>query len=230
MVRGLRFHYGAAPVLRGVDLTLRPGDRVALFGPNGAGKTTLLRLIAGLLRPTAGEVLVCGVASRTRSAEAKRRLGLLGHQTYLYDELTAEENLRLYGTLYDLPNLPEMVREALERVALLDLASRRVGALSRGQQQRLAIARAVLHRPPLLLLDEPDTGLDLQAFELLAELLAEDRGGRAVLVATHNLAQARRTCTSAAVILGGKAQLLGPIEVLEERDLRELFSGGPVAR
>jgi heme exporter protein A len=217
-------------VLRGVDLTLQAGDRVALFGPNGAGKTTLLRLIAGLLRPTAGDVLVCGVPPRSRSAEAKRRLGLLGHQTYLYEELTAEENLRLYGTLYDLPDLSETVRDALARVALLDLADRRVGALSRGQQQRLAIARATLHRPSLLLLDEPDTGLDLQAFELLTKLLAEDRTGRAVLVATHNLAQARRTCTTAAVVLGGKAHLLGAIDTLEERDLRELFAGGLVAR
>lgn len=227
-VRGLRFAYGVAPVLRGVDLALSTGERVALFGPNGAGKTTLLRLVAGLLRPAMGEVRIRGLDPRSRSLEGRRQLGLLGHQPFLYDELTAAENLRLYATLYDLDDGAQRTAEALERVGLTALAERRVGSLSRGQQQRLAIARATLHRPAVLLLDEPDTGLDLEAFELLARVLAEGATERAVLMATHNLVQARRLCAEAAVVLGGRVARLGPIGALSESRLRELYAAGAV--
>jgi len=189
---------GAAPALADISLRLAEGERALLLGPNGAGKSTLLRVCAGLMRGTAGHVRILGQAPRG----ARRLVGVVGHATYLYDELTAAENLRFYGDLYAVPQAAERASALLQRLGLGRLADERVGRLSRGQQQRVALARALLHDPPVLLLDEPDTGLDQAAFRGLEELTLS--GGRTALVATHNIRAGLRLCSRAIVLAEGR--------------------------
>jgi heme ABC exporter ATP-binding subunit CcmA len=186
--QGLVKFYGTTPALRGCDLTVAAGERVALLGPNGAGKSTLLKTLATLVRPTAGTLRLLGTDALRHPARVRARIGVLAHETYLYRDLTAAENLRLYGQLYGLAALGERVMAALARVGMAERAHVRVGALSRGQQQRVALARALLHAPALLLLDEPDTGLDERGQALLAELVRAP--GLTVVLATHALERA----------------------------------------
>jgi heme exporter protein A len=186
------------PALGGVSLDLGVGERLLVLGPNGAGKSTLVRVCAGLVRPTRGQVRVLGRPARM----ARARLGVVGHTTGLYEELTALENLLLYAELYGVPEPRSRALGLLERVGLAERPDERVGRLSRGQQQRAAIARAFLHAPPVLLLDEPDAALDVAAFDLLRELLSDP--SQSVLLASHDLAAGLRLCTSALVLANGR--------------------------
>jgi heme exporter protein A len=180
--------FGPRKALDRLCLSIGMGECVALMGPNGAGKTTLLRILAFLSRPTSGTVRIAGLDPRRDGAEVGRRIGFLSHQTLLYDDLTAEQNLRFYARMYDLSRASQRIEELLERVGLDARRGDRVRALSRGMQQRLAVARAILHRPRVLLLDEPFAGLDLQAVQTLVslseELVEEDC---TILMATHSL-------------------------------------------
>ena len=194
--------FGAARVLRDVDLRVEAGERVAVFGPNGAGKSTLLRVLATLIRPSAGSVRVLGLDPRRDLLAVRRRIGVVAHRTYLDDQLTAAENLRYYGRLYDVPALERRIAELLERVGLRRRADDRVRVFSRGMQQRLALARALLHDPDLLLLDEPDTGLDADGVALLAQ--AVDRPGRAVFLTSHHPERALRIASRAITIVEGR--------------------------
>jgi heme exporter protein A len=168
-----------------------------LVGPNGAGKSTFIRVFAGLMRATYGQALVFD-----QPAGAMRRLvGVVGHAPFLYEELTAAENLGLYASLYDVADPSGRAFALLERVGMQQQANERVGRLSRGQQQRVAIARALLHDPPVLLLDEPDTGLDLAAFGLLETLVTSDT--RTTVLTTHNLSAGVPLATRVAVLSRG---------------------------
>jgi ABC-type multidrug transport system ATPase subunit len=188
----------ASPALADVSLDLEPGERLLLVGPNGAGKSTFIRVFAGLMRPVHGKALVAGQPARL----SQGRVGVVSHATYLYDELTALENLRLYAELYGVPRPQARALELLDRVGVLHLVDMQVGRLSRGQQQRVTIARALLHDPDVLLLDEPDTGLDVAAFGVLESLLL---GGRyTVVLTTHNLASGLRLGTRLAVLAQGR--------------------------
>ncbi|HEX3266363.1 MAG TPA: ABC transporter ATP-binding protein [Gaiellaceae bacterium] len=174
---GLEKRYGLKRVLRGLDFELRRGGFLVVTGANGAGKTTLLRLCAGLAIPTGG----------TLEVEPERgRIGFLGHEPLVYRELTVLENLDLYGRLYHVPERRERIGMLLERFGLWDSRGVRASALSRGQLQRLALCRSLLHRPELLILDEPFAGLDAEGSELLDRELAGMRGRRTILVATHD--------------------------------------------
>jgi heme exporter protein A len=188
----------AAPALIDVDLEVEPGERLLLLGPNGAGKSTFIRVFAGLMHAAHGRALVRGQPARS----ARNLVGVVSHATYLYDELTALENLRFYAELYRVPRPLERAVALLEEVGLAHLANDLVGRLSRGQQQRVTIARALLHDPPVLLLDEPDTGLDLAAFALVAELTT--RHQRTVILTTHNLATGLRLGTRVGVLARGR--------------------------
>jgi len=179
--------YGTKRVLRGVDFQLERGGFLVVTGPNGSGKTTLLRLCAGLAAPTSGDLEV-----RVERA----RLGFLGHEPLVYRELTALENLDLYGRLYRVPERRERIGMLLERFGLWDARSVRAGSFSRGMLQRLALCRAFLHEPELYLLDEPFTGLDDAGAELLDRELAERRGRGTFLVATHEPARLERLATA----------------------------------
>jgi heme exporter protein A len=175
--RGLEKRYGDKRVLRGVDLDVPRGGFVLVTGPNGSGKTTLLRLVAGLLAPTGGELEV----------DVERgRLGFLGHEPLVYRELTALENLELFGRLYHVPERRERIGMLLERFGLWDARAERAGSFSRGMLQRLALCRALLHEPELLLLDEPFSALDADGGELVDRELAALAGERTFLVATHD--------------------------------------------
>ncbi len=221
IVRGVRVAFGATVVLRGVDLDLPWGARLALLGPNGAGKSTLLRAIATLSRPSGGTVRIAGLDAFAESAAVRRLIGVVAHQTYLYDELTALENLRFYADLYDLPDAGVLAAAMLDRVGLTARRNVRAGSLSRGQQQRLTLARALLHDPPLLLLDEPDTGLDLAAFGLLESLLLGEE--RTVILTTHNLRQAARLCDRYAILNGGRIVREGMLVGRDAAELEEVY-------
>jgi heme exporter protein A len=178
-VDGVSKRFGTVRALTEACLQVDTGETVAIFGPNGSGKTTLLRLMAGLLRPTEGSVLIDGAAPLT----VRARMGYLGHETYLYPHLSAEENLSFYRRLYDVPEF--RVTLLLELVGMSHKASAKVKELSRGETQRVALARALLHDPDYLLLDEPFTGLDQSMAGALPALIS--RSGRTTVMATHEL-------------------------------------------
>jgi len=189
-VTGLVKRFGLKTVLRGVDFTASRGEFVALLGPNGAGKTTFLRILASLSRPNAGEVWVAGHRLPHQAAAVRRGLGVVSHQPLLYGDLTAEENLRFFGRLYDVPALEERIAEMLRLVGLYRRRRDLVRTYSRGMQQRLAIARAILHDPEVLLLDEPYTGLDQDASAMLDEVLQQVASqGRTVVMTSHDLSR-----------------------------------------
>ena len=209
--RGLSRSFGRVAVLRDLDLTLAPGEALAVAGPNGAGKTTLLRLLAGLLRPTAGEVSVLGRPLHGDHA-ARRAIGFLSHQSLLYDDLTLLENLTFAARLYGLERPLDRAREALEAAGLSGRASDTPARLSRGLLQRAAVARALLHRPRVLLLDEPFTALDEPSSARLREtLLGVLAGGGTMVVVTHHLAEVWNLATRVAVLVGGRWRCDEPV-------------------
>jgi heme exporter protein A len=180
--------FGHRVVLRGVDLTINEGDFVTLMGANGAGKTTLMHIVASLSKPTSGEVSIGGYRLADSGSELRRFIGLVSHKTLLYDDLSALQNLRFYTRMYDVPDASNRIESVLNQVGLMSRQHDPVRTYSRGMQQRLAIARAILHNPPILLLDEPDTGLDQHAAGMLGELLsAVGISQRTILMTTHNL-------------------------------------------
>jgi heme ABC exporter ATP-binding subunit CcmA len=202
-LRGLSKRFGPAAALQGVELEIAGGTTLAVLGANGAGKSTLLRLVAGLARPSSGEVWVAGHPSTHR--EARRRIGYVGHATGLYPALTARENLIFAARLYALPDPGERADRALAREGLAAASGRPVGGFSRGMAQRLAIARSLLHDPPVVLLDEPFTGLDRASEARLVGRLAELRQeGRTVIWVTHDPERAARGSDGAIVLAGGR--------------------------
>jgi len=196
---GLMQRFGALVALAPLDLEVAPGERLAVLGGNGAGKTTLLRLLATAARPAAGRLDLLGLDSGRQRDRLRARLGYAGHQVGLYPALTALENLEFFARLHGLGRVD--AASALELVGLASLAGRSVGQLSRGQQQRLSLGRAVLHRPELLVLDEPDASLDGEGRNLLGRLF----GGRTVVMATHDSTLARQVCTRALLLRAGRA-------------------------
>ncbi len=186
--RGLKKAFGLRPVLRGVDLDIAAGEFVALLGPNGAGKTTLMRILSTLSKPSAGQVRVAGIPLPEGAAEVRQRLGVVSHHTLLYTDLTAEENLEFYARMYALPQPAGRISAVLEQVGLARRRRDLVRTFSRGMQQRLAIARALLPDPAVMLFDEPYTGLDPEASQMLDDVLRSvARAGRTVLISTHDL-------------------------------------------
>ena len=198
---GLRKDYGDRSVLRGVDVSVPWGQTAVLFGTNGAGKTTLLRILAGLSRPDAGDVHIAGLRMRRSGGRARTQVGFVGHQTLLYNDLTCRENLVFYAKLYGVNRLsgrvdrlsggvdrrPGRVDHVLEQLNLADRADRRVRTLSHGMQKRLSVARAILHEPPVLLLDEPESGLDTDSVTALGDLLKDwAASGKSALLTTHS--------------------------------------------
>jgi heme exporter protein A len=203
--RGLTKVYGRQRALAGVDITLRPGEAVALLGPNGAGKSTLVGILSTLLRPTAGEVRY-GDRGGHDDDELRGAIGVVAHESLCYGDLTGRENLLLFGRLYGVPDAQGRADEMLRRVGLAGDAERRAArTYSRGMLQRLAVARALVHRPALLLLDEPFTGLDRAGVELLATLLKEERARGAILVVvTHDFDAVASLIDRVVVLARGK--------------------------
>jgi heme exporter protein A len=223
-VRHLIKRFGPKTILRSVDFKVEAGEFVALLGPNGAGKTTFLRILASLARPTLGEVQIGGFRLPHQAAAVRRRLGVVSHQPLLYGDLSAEENLRFYGRMYGVPDLEQRLTAILE---LIGLATRRrdlVRTFSRGMQQRLAIGRAVLHDPEVLLLDEPHTGLDQDASEMLDEVLRQvGVRGRTVVMTSHDLVHSMELAGRFDVLSHGKIQATLRREALPENGLLAFY-------
>ena len=197
-------HFGRRVAVGGVDFTLGAGECLALFGPNGAGKTTLLRLIAGLLKPTAGRIRLQGIDVR-RDAQARAEVGLISHQSMLYAPLTALENIEFTARLYGLSDPRAAACVALEAMHVLDRAHAPVRTLSRGLQQRVSIARAMVHEPRVVLLDEPYSGLDESGAAALTALLQSLRArGAALVIVTHNVNEGLALATHAAIMTDGR--------------------------
>ncbi len=204
-VSNLVKRFGLKTVLRGVDFQVQAGEFVALLGPNGAGKTTFLRILSTLSRPAMGRVRIAGYPLPAQAAAVRRILGVVSHQPLLYGDLTAEENLLFYGQMYGVADLKARVDEVLHMVGLSGRRRDLVRTFSRGMQQRLAIGRAVLHDPEVMLFDEPHTGLDQEACEMLDTVLREVAArGRTVVMTSHDLARAAELASRFDVLSHGR--------------------------
>jgi heme exporter protein A len=191
------------PVLRGINLKIATGESVALLGPNGAGKTTLIKILSTIMYPTSGTVFIAGLNSKEHPEEVRRQIGIVGHNTFLYSNLTAFENLDFYRRLYDVP--ARRIDEVAEMVGMKTRLQDRINTLSRGMQQRFSIARALLHDPGIILLDEPETGLDQQAISLLWQLFRSDNGRkRTIILTTHNLERGLELADRFLILSNGK--------------------------
>jgi len=223
-VKGLRKAFGRHRVLRGIDLDIEAGSSVILLGPNGAGKTTLLRILATLSKPTGGDVSIAGVSVNDNPEGIRQYLGLVSHSPLLYGDLSAEENLEFYGRLYGMPKNSDRKKDLLQRVGLYHRRKDLVRTFSRGMVQRMAIARALLHNPPILLLDEPDTGLDPQAAEMMTNLLREIGGSeRTIVMTTHHLERGLELADRVTILAQGKLVFDEKISGLNYSDLRPLY-------
>jgi heme exporter protein A len=248
-LRKLTKAFGRKTALRAIDLRVPPGESLVLFGPNGAGKTTLIRILCSLSRPTSGAVYIGGLDLKTHADGIRRHLGVVSHAPLLYDSLTAEENLRFFGRLYGVVDLETRIELLLEQVGLAARRRDLVRIFSRGMTQRLSIARALLHDPEILLLDEPDTGLDPQAAEMLHRLLAKlsgrpphrtenssslrseqpapspgnSDGIRTIVTVTHNLERGLALADRVVILANGRIVFDADASTLTAADLRPLY-------
>jgi len=223
-LEGLERNYGERAALAGVTLTLAPGETLVVFGPNGAGKTTLLRVLATLLRPHTGRVRVLGEHLPADAWRVRGRIGLLGHEPLLYRELTARENLRYHARLHGVG--PERVEERLRAVAMTERADEPLKTLSRGMVQRVAVARATLHDPELLLLDEPYANLDPAAVELVAPLIGggcDPARPRTRVLASHDPIRGLAEADVVLGLRGGHMALLGAADTIDPDDVAGLY-------
>jgi len=203
--------FGTVVALGGVNVDIGRGECVALFGPNGAGKTTLLRMLATLVRPTSGTLQLFGGGERRAWTAARRRIGFLGHRSFLYPDLSPTENLRLYAELYGVAAPERRIAELIEQTGVEGWAHRPLRTLSRGLEQRCAVARALLHDPELLLLDEPFSGLDAAGVAMLTHSLQQTRSARrSIVVSTHDVALGLAVSTRAILLRRGRIAWDGP--------------------
>jgi heme exporter protein A len=223
-VKKLIKRFGLKTILRGLDFHVEPGEFVALLGPNGAGKTTFLRILASLSRPSLGSVKVAGYSLPHESAKVRARLGVVSHMPLLYPDLTAEENLQFYARMYGLHNESARIKDVLNMVGLEHRRRDLVRTFSRGMQQRLAIGRAILHDPEVVLFDEPYTGLDQDASEMLDEVLRSVAAkGRTVVMTSHDLARAEDLATRFDVLSRGVIAASGTREDFKNSNLLDFY-------
>jgi len=218
----VRKTFGHFTALAGVTLNVERGEFLALFGRNGAGKTTFLKIAATLVRHTHGKLRVEGVDIGEQPEHARRRIGFLSHNTYLYRDLNPVENLRFFARLYGLKEPDERIESLLDRVGLKRRSADTIRGFSRGLHQRLGIARVMLHNPSVILLDEPYTGLDANAVEILNQMLDEAcAAGKTIVLTTHDLEQGLRGATRAAIIDRGKVVFSG---AAKEQAIRDAYA------
>jgi heme exporter protein A len=196
---------GDKVILRGVNLSIKEGQTVAILGPNGAGKSTILKVIATLIKPSSGEVLINNKEIKKHSLEVKSLIGYLPHASLLYDHFTPLENLLFFGKLYGVKDVEKRAKELIEKVGLSFFLHEPVKSFSRGMIQRVAIARAIVHEPRILLLDEPHTGLDQQAIVILNKVILEMKAqGTTTVMVTHDFKQAAEICDRIIIVKNGK--------------------------
>lgn len=226
-IKSLVKTYGLLPVLRKLDLDINRGEFVALLGPNGSGKSTLLALMSGLTRPNAGRILVGGWEMPKESVAVRAQIGMVSHKSLLYHNLTARENLLFFARLYDLPpkTMRDRINALLVQVGLEKRGDDLVRTYSRGMQQRLSIARALLHDPYILLFDEPYTGLDQNAANTLDGLLLDARQGtQTIIMATHQLERAGRLADRVVILSRGKVGYDAPTEGMDTLGLASTYA------
>jgi heme exporter protein A len=220
LVKKLVKRFGLKVILRGLDFSVEQGEFVALLGPNGAGKTTFLRILASLSRPSLGQVQVAGHPLPNEAAQVRAKLGVVSHMPLLYPDLTAEENLQFYASMYGIQNHAVRITDVLQMVGLENRRKDLVRTFSRGMQQRLAIGRAVIHNPEVMLFDEPYTGLDQDASEMLDEVLRSVAAeGRTVVMTSHDLARAEDLATRFDILSRGVIAASAKREDLRDTNL-----------
>ena len=209
-VRGVAKSFGRTPVLRGVDLDVPWGQTLCLVGANGSGKTTLLKILATLSKPDSGQVLIGGLSADRNGPLIRKRIGVVTHDPLLYDDLTGRENLRFVCRMFGLDRASERVKQVSEMVGMTTRLDRRIGAMSHGMKKRFSIARALLHDPSVLLMDEPESGLDQEAVALLDTVISErSHPRRTVIMTTHNLDRAFQLGDTLAVLSNGRVSYAG---------------------
>jgi heme exporter protein A len=224
VAKGVWKYFGHFPALRGLDLSLERGRFLTVFGPNGAGKTTLIKVLSAQLKPSEGSALVGGHDVEKAADRLRREIGVISHNTYLYPNLSALENLLFYGRMYGLQAPRERAIALLEEVGLSGRKDDRVAAYSRGMAQRLSIARALLHEPSIMFLDEPYTGLDQHASRMLRQVLETlHNGERTLLLTTHNLEQGLEMCDEVAVQVAGRMVYREPVSQVDRAGFAEAY-------
>ncbi len=223
-VQELTKSFGERYALRGIDLRVSRGEHLVIFGPNGAGKTTLLKILSTLVKPSSGRVWLDGIDIRNRPAQIRRRINLVSHETFLYDDLTVYENLKFYGKMYDVPNLEQRIKEAVSWVQLESRLHDRAGTLSHGLQRRASIARAVLPDPLILFLDEPEVGLDPHASNVIRDVLSSiNSGSRTVVMTTHNLERGFELGDSVIILDRGRVVYQAPKHEVDTANFRRVY-------
>jgi heme ABC exporter ATP-binding subunit CcmA len=221
--------YVLRTVVRDLSLEIPPGEAVVLFGPNGAGKTTLLRVLSTLTRPQRGSLAINGLDAEAEAITVRGQIGVLAHQPYVYDSLTARENLQFFARMFEVDDASARIDDVLKQVELFERADDQVGTFSRGMLQRIALARAILHKPSILLFDEPDTGLDPASVRVLERILAEHcANGGSVLMTTHDLAFGLRAADRVLIMVNGQIGVDRPSGEIDTREI-EAHMGAPGA-
>lgn len=233
-VKGLTKRFAGHVALHDIDLNIEQGEFVIILGPNGAGKTTLLKILETLVRPSYGSVKIGGLELSRSAVEIRKKIGAISHESYLYGDLTVEENLHFYGKMYGLPEseLTVRIQTLLEQLHLEQRCMDRVSTLSRGMKQRLSIARSLIHDPDIILMDEPYTGLDLRSACDLDNMLLENSRKVTVLMVTHDLERAFVICDRVIILSAGKIAVdMRKQEIASVEELRNIyttiFDGGP---
>ena len=224
-LRGVTKSFGRTPVLRGIDLDVPTGQVLSLLGPNGSGKTTLINILATLARADAGQVQVGGIVLDGNGSRIRRVIGVVTHDPLLYDDLTARENLRFTCRMFGLDRIDERIERVAGLVGMTSRLDQRSGTMSHGMKKRFSIARSLLHDPSVLLMDEPDSGLDQEALSLLDALIS-DRANkrRTVIMATHNLDRAISLGDRVAILSNGRVVYHESASDVDERSAREAYS------
>ena len=223
-VRGLTKSFGERYALRDIDLWVSRGEHLVIFGPNGAGKTTLVKILSTLVKPSSGSVWLDSIDIRDKPAQIRHKIGLVSHQTFLYANLTIYENLKFYGKMYDISDLEQQIHEVITWVQLEPRLHDRVGTLSHGLQQRASIARAVLHNPSILFLDEPEVGLDPHASTVIRDVLGSiNTGSRTVVMTTHNLERGLELGDSVIILDRGKVVYQAARHEVDVANFREVY-------
>lgn len=223
-VRGIRKHFGHLEALRGIDFELGKGEFLSLFGPNGAGKTTLIRILSALTRPSSGTAFVAGYDVTETAPEMRREIGVISHSSFLYADLSPLENIRFYAVMYGVEQAEERAIEVIDEVGLKPRMHDRVRTFSRGMLQRLSIARAIVHNPSILFLDEPYTGLDRHASEILkGQLQALHTERRTILMTTHDFTRGLEMCDRVAIMVRGKLVFMAPVDGIDAAGFEKLY-------
>ncbi|MEQ9618855.1 MAG: ABC transporter ATP-binding protein [Deltaproteobacteria bacterium] len=221
---GIKKEFGNFEALRGIDLDIKKGEFFTLFGPNGAGKTTFIKLLATLIKPSAGTLTVSGYDTKKQADSVRKITGVISHDPFLYENLSAFENIKFFGTLYEVWDIDRKARDVINRVGLGTRMHDLVRNFSRGMKQRLAVARAVVHDPSILLLDEPYTGLDqhgARVFGNMLTLLKSDN--RTILMTTHNIDEGLDLSDRVGILAGGRMVYEGARDGMDAREFKELY-------